>query len=522
MRTDDIKKGKRMRRSPLSALLALAAIAVAGFGLAAVTAPGEGLAQSAHRSLLRIGDGATQQIKLGLNKSMIVELPRPVREVMVSNPDQIDAVIQSSTRAYLIGKKQGEANILFIDQNGNQVAVLEVTIERDLGALENLIARLIPGSNVRVETVGENVVLTGRVPTPIDATRASEIVNSFLWESDSDTATSAAAGGSAVTINNSSASGSGSNSNSGEPTRVINMITVEGREQVLLKVSVVEMQRNIIKQFGVDLDALVNTGNFAFAAASALPFPISGALGNIGTAAVGAAWTDGTSNVSGVLQALEQDGLVHILAEPNLTAISGETANFLAGGEFPVPIAQDSSTGGSNNITVEFKKFGIGLAFTPVVMSEGLISLKISTEVSELSNEGAVQLANFSIPALRVRRAETAVELPSGGSLVIAGLLSDQSRQAISGYPGLKNLPIIGTLFRSRDFQKSETELVVMVTPYVVKPVAQQQLAKPDDGFAWASDVNSDLLGQMNRIYGRDPEHAPVGNFTGDVGFIVE
>lgn len=509
-----------MRRSPLSALLALAAMAVAGFGFAAVTAPGEGLAQSAHRSLLRLGDGTTRQIKLGLNKSMIVELPREVREVMVSNPDQIDAVIQSARRAYLIGKKQGEANILFIDQNGNQVAVLEVTIERDLGALQNLIARLIPGSNVRVETVGENVVLTGRVPTPIDATRASEIVNSFLGESDSGTATSAAAGGSAVTINNSSSSGSGSGGSSSGPTRVINMITVEGREQVLLKVSVVEMQRNIIKQFGVDLEALINTGNFAFAAASTLPFPISGTA--IGSAIAGAGWSDGTSNVTGVLRALEQDGLVHILAEPNLTAISGETANFLAGGEFPIPVAQDNNGGGIPTITVDFKKFGIGLAFTPVVMSEGLISLKISTEVSELSNEGAVILSNISIPALRVRRAETAVELPSGGSLVIAGLLSDQSRQAISGYPGLKNLPIIGTLFRSRDFQKSETELVVMVTPYVVKPVAQQQLAKPDDGFAWASDVNSDLLGQMNRIYGRDPEHAPVGNFTGDVGFIVE
>jgi pilus assembly protein CpaC len=520
MRTNDTKnKGKRMRRSPLLALLALSAMAAASFGLSAVVAPGDGLAQSYHRSLLRLADGGPRQIKLGLNKSMIVELPREVREVMVSNPQQIDAVMQSSRRAYLIGKKQGEANILFIDKDGNQVAVLEVTIERDLGALQNLIARLIPGSRVTVETVGENVVLTGSVPTPIDATRASEIVNSFLGDGEDGGSNSAAAGGAAVTINNSSSSGGGSGGGSTGPSRVINMITVEGREQVLLKVSVVEMQRNIIKQFGVDLNALINTGNFAFAAASTLPFPISGALGN---AIAGAAWSDGTSNVSGVLQALEQDGLVHILAEPNLTAISGETANFLAGGEFPIPVAQDNTGGGIPTITVDFKKFGIGLAFTPVVMSEGLISLKISTEVSELSNEGAVVLSNISIPALRVRRAETAVELPSGGSLVIAGLLSDQSRQAISGYPGLKNLPIIGTLFRSRDFLKSETELVVMVTPYVVKPVARQQLASPDDGFAWASDVNSDLLGQMNRIYGRDPEHAPVGNFTGDVGFIVE
>ena len=183
-----------------------------------------------------------------------------------------------------------------------------------------------------------------------------------------------------------------------------------------------------------------------------------------------------------ILRALEQDGLLHTLAEPNLTAISGETANFLAGGEFPVPVAQQLGT-----ISVEFKKFGIGLAFTPVVMSEGRISLKVSTEVSELSNQGAVVLSNITIPALKVRRAETVVELPSGGSLVMAGLLSDQSKQALSGYPGLKNLPVLGTLFRSRDFLKNETELVVLVTPYVVKPVPRQDLAQPDDGFGWAS-----------------------------------
>jgi len=363
---------------------------------------------------------------------------------------------------------------------------------------------------------------------------------SFLGEGDSGGANSAAAGGSAVTINNSSSSGGSGGSSSG-PTKVINMITVEGREQVLLKVSVVEMQRNIIKQFGVDLAALVNSGNFAFAALSSLPFPFNGALGvaapflpnttfNAASASngfpggasgtnstLGVGWQDGSSRVQSVLRALEEDGLIHTLAEPNLTAISGETANFLAGGEFPIPVAQQLGT-----ISVEFKKFGIGLSFTPVVMSEGLISLKISTEVSELTNQGAVVLQSISIPALKVRRAETTVELPSGGSLVIAGLLSDQSKQAISGYPGLKNLPVLGALFRSRDFLKNETELVVLVTPYVIKPVARQQLATPDDGFAWASDVNSDLLGQMNRVYGRDPERAPVGNFTGDVGFIVE
>jgi pilus assembly protein CpaC len=538
----DNRKGSLMRRS-FQALAALGALAILSFGLSAVVVPAEGLAQSQHRSLLRIGanQNSPHRIKLGLNKSMLVDLPRDVREVMVSNPSQVEAVMKSSTSAYLIGKEPGEANILFIDQHGKQVATLEVTIERDLGALQALINRLIPGSRVAVETIGDNVVLTGRVRTPIDATRASEIVEGFLGSGDSSGTNTAAAGAAAVTINNSSSSGGGAGGASGGATRVINMITVEGREQVLLKVSVVEMQRNILSQFGVDLAALINDGSFAFAALSSLPFPVSGALGaaapfltnaaaNAASAAggfpggtqgsnatLGLGWQSGESRAQSVLRALEQNGLIHTLAEPNLTTISGETANFLAGGEFPIPVAQDL-----NQISVEFKPFGIGLSFTPVVMTEGLISLKISTEVSELSTEGAVVLDRISIPALKVRRAETTVELPSGGSLVIAGLLSDQSRQAISGYPGLKNLPVIGTLFRSRDFQKKETELVVVVTPYVVKPVARQKLAMPDDGFAWASDLKSDLMGHMNRIYGRDPERAPIGAFTGDVGFIVD
>ena len=183
---------------------------------------------------------------------------------------------------------------------------------------------------------------------------------------------------------------------------------------------------------------------------------------------------DGRDRVQTVLRALEQDGLLHTLAEPNLTAISGETANFLAGGEFPIPIAQQLGT-----ISVEFKKFGIGLAFTPVVMSEGRISLKVSTEVSELSNQGAVVLSNITIPALKVRRAETVVELPSGGSLVMAGLLSDQSKQALSGYPGLKNLPVLGTLFRSRDYLKNELSSSSWSRPMWLSPLLAKSSRNP-------------------------------------------
>ena len=518
-----------MRRSLLKTL-ACAMLAVASFGLFGLAVPGDASAQ--HRSYLRVGESGARQIKLGLNKSMIVELPREVREVMVSNPLQIEAVLQTSTRAYLIGKQTGEANILFVDNDGRQVVVLEVTIERDFSSLSEFIGRVIPGANVQVESLNGNIVLTGSVRNPIDATRAGAIAESFVRDSQID------AGG-ASTSGSTSGSGTG-DAGAGALVgggKVINMIAVEGREQVLLKVAVVEMNRNIIKQFGIDLNALIQSGNFAFAALSDLPMPFSpGGKGQIfpfisspgiplvaGTAGGGVGWQSGGSYVQTIIRALEQNGLVHTLAEPNLTAISGETANFLAGGEFPIPVSQAAGTGTNNSaITVEFKKFGVGLAFTPVVMSEGRISLKVSTEVSELTNEGAVILQGIAIPALKVRRAETMMELPSGGSLVMAGLLSDQSKQAISGYPGLKSLPVLGALFRSRDFVKNETELVVLVTPYVVDPVARQQLSTPSDGFGWASDVNADLLGQMNRIYGRDPERAPVGQFNGNVGFIVE
>jgi pilus assembly protein CpaC len=546
-----------MRRSSLTALAALVSLAAASIVVVGAFAPDAAAAsEQHHRTFLRIGEsgGQPRQITLGLNKSMIVDLPREVRNVMVSNPGQIDVVLQSSTRAYLIGKNIGEANIVFTDKDGNPVTTLEISIARDFSALGGILSRLLPGSNIVVQTVGDRIVLTGTVTNPIDSTRACEIVTAFLGplNQPSGTGSSSSGTGTAVSVsqssNNTNGSGGGcagtggSNSQNSAPNSVINLITVEGREQVLLKVSVVEMERNIVKQFGIDLGTLINSGNFAFAALSSLPFPINtqgkGLIAPFvpndvaipaetvqgtpsfvtqGVAGGGVQWVTGTNRVQTVLRALEENGLLHTLAEPNLTAISGETANFLAGGEFPIPIAQQLGT-----ISVEFKKFGVGLAFTPVVMSEGRISLKVSTEVSELSNQGAVILTNITIPALKVRRAETMVELPSGGSLVMAGLLSDQSKQAISGYPVLKSLPVLGALFRSRDYLKNETELVVLVTPYVVKPVSRQQLAQPDDGFGWASDVNTDLLGQMNRIYGRDPERAPIGKFDGDVGFIVE
>lgn len=488
------------------AIAALAAMTLMALAAASV----QPLHAQTHRSVVRIAPAAqypvTQRLIVGVDKSVIVELPRDVSDVHVSNPKKLDAVLQSGQRVYLIGVAIGQANVFAFDKAGRQIVTLEVSVERDLGAMADMLHRLLPESEIRLEAVNDNIILTGRVRNAVDASRAADIVGRLLQSSDG-----------------AGASGTGTNTTS----KVVNMIAVEAKEQVLLKVSVVEMQRDMIKQLGINLEAV---GNFGEVIAD----PLGG--GTIARKALGlltdngysinnvnppnvfaTQFTSGKGAIAGAIRALERSGLARTLAEPNLTAISGETANFLAGGEFPIPISEED-----NQITVEFKPFGIGLAFTPVVMTEGRISMKISTEVSELSNEGAVTLNFITIPALKVRRANTTIELPSGGSLVMAGLISETTRQAIEGLPGLKNLPVLGTLFRSRDFVKNETELVVIVTPYVVDPVARTKLARPDDGFVPASDIKSDLMGHLNRIYGKQPSHMPVGGYKGDFGFIVE
>jgi pilus assembly protein CpaC len=304
---------------------------------------------------------------------------------------------------------------------------------------------------------------------------------------------------------------------------------------VMLKVTIAEVQRTLLKQFGMNIGALVNSGNFSTAILSqnALPLTAAAGLGTLpdyaaipngpapiiapGTnSGVASAFNGANTHLAGVLRALERDGLIRTLAEPNLTAVSGETANFLAGGEYPIPVVDSDG-----KLSVTFKKFGVALAFTPVVLSEGRISLKIESEVSELTNEGAVVLSSISIPALKTRQAKSTVELPSGGSLALAGLISDSTRQNVDGFPGLKDVPVIGTLFRSRDFQKQETELVVIVTPYMVRPTARQNLVRADEGLAPASDLKANFLGHINRVYGRGRE-LPVGDLKGDYGFIVE
>ena len=514
-----------------------------------------------------------KSITLGLGKSILVQFPFELKDVVVSAPDKVDAVVQSSNRIFLIAKGQGQTNAFFFDTRGQQILLLEIAVGADLGGLDGILKRFVPGSNIQAEMAGKAVVLSGTVRTPLDGKRAADIACQFVAANNG--VGQPGVSGNNVTSISSTTSGFSTiagdtrteNPNTyrektqdqasacgGQTKLVINLLKVDGEEQVMLKVTVAEVQRSILKQFGINLGAAINSGNFstalltenalpltAAAGLGTLPLPglgtlaassttpacaLAGALCNYnpgppGTSAFGNSGVTGgfsgsDTRLTGALRALERDGLIRTLAEPNMTAVSGETANFLAGGEYPIPVVDSQG-----QLSVTYKKFGVGLAFTPVVMSEGRISLKIETEVSELTTEGAVVLSSISIPALKTRQAKSTVELPSGGSLAIAGLISDSTRQNIDGFPGLKDVPMIGTLFRSRDFIKQETELVVIVTPYMVRPTARQKLARPDDGLAPASDLKANFLGHLNRVYGRGAQ-PPSGGLKGDYGFIVE
>ena len=513
----------------------------------------------------------SRELLLPLNKSSVVELNIPAADVIITNPAIADAVVRSSQRVIFRGVSTGETNAFFFDINGNQLLDLQIRVEQDLTKLEDLYERLLPEARINVEASNGAIILTGRVRNLSQARTAVELAENFA---KTDTA-----------------SGSGGSTSAMSPTagmtaesdgKVINLLIVEGKEQVLLKVRIVEMQRTLTKQLGVNVSNTQTFGDYVPAVrapvylenpsatnpggilrtdeygnvlyetvldgyhtgtssnATSNAFNVAGR--SLGGLAISTALTNFIgprgaevlqSSVGINLQALERLGLVRTLAEPNLTAISGESAKFLAGGEYPVPVGQDDT----GAVKLEFKPFGVGLAFTPVVLSEGRISLKISTEVSELTQEGAfspesvagtdaegnvVTFQSINIPALTVRRAETTVELPSGGSTVIAGLIQEKTKQSLDSVPGIKNVPVLGALFRSRDFQNDETELVIIVTPYLVDPTDPNKLRTPGEGLTNADDLSTIFLGRLNDVYAVPGSSTDGETFNAPVGFIIE
>lgn len=415
-------------------------------------------------------------LTLPLNKSYVFTLPRDARDVLVSNPKIADVIVKTPRQVYVVGQEVGDTNVYFFDGEGQQILRLEIRVEMDLSALRKALKELLPHERIAVSAVNKNIVLSGTASSAKAAEDARLLARRFVTN-DNET---------------------------------LNMIRIESEQQVLLRVRVAEMQRSIVKELGFNTQLQATTGSQTFN----LNFGTGVSPNAFGTAQI----ISGAFDIlTSTIDALESQGLIKTLAEPNLTAISGENANFLVGGEFPIPVPQSN-----DQITIEFKQFGVLLNFTPVVLNSGLLSLKISSEVSQLSTQGQITLNNFVIPALTVNRAQTTIELPSGGSLIIAGLLQNDIRNTIKGFPGLKDIPILGALFRSVAFQKDETELVIAVTPYLVKPIDERSVSLPTDGFAPASDLDMYLLGRLHDVYAKSKALPLVGQPQGPIGYIME
>ncbi|MDU1804407.1 MAG: type II and III secretion system protein family protein, partial [Bradyrhizobium sp.] len=369
-------------------------------------------------------------LALGVGKSVVIDLPRDIKDVLVADPKIANAVVRSSQRAYIIGATVGQTNIVFFDAQGQQIAAYDIAVKRDLNGARAALKQLLPNSDIQIEGLGDSIVLSGSAASQIEAQQAGELAARLAGGAD----------------------------------KVVNSITVRGRDQVMLKVTVAEVQRSVVKQLGIDLSGQLNYGTAVVKFANSNPFTAYGS-NLVSNNAINASFG---SSVQATLRAMENAGVIRTLAEPNLTAISGESATFIAGGEFPVPAGYSCDpTTHVCTTQISFKKFGISLNFTPVVLAEGRISLRVMTEVSELSNENSITLSqavtsstvnSLTVPSIKTRRAETTLEIPSGGAMAMAGLIQQQTKQAISGMPGLMQLPVLGTLFRSRDYVNNQTE----------------------------------------------------------------
>ncbi|MFZ2102860.1 MAG: type II and III secretion system protein family protein, partial [Oricola sp.] len=409
---------------------------------------------------------------------------------------------------YLFGKKVGETNIFIFDKAGKQVVSLDLRIERDVSGLDRYLARFIPDSEIKSEIINDNIVLSGTVQTPQDAAKASQLAEIFVK------------GGDATQDSFSFFFRRGS-------SQIVNLLDIVGGDQVTLKVTVAEVQRSVMKQLGVNM--LANrTGDHGITF-SGISEGIAGALGKpLTNSGVALGASIAGLQLDAYFQAMEEAGVMRTLATPTLTAISGEKAVFKVGGEYNIIKGSNVDQDGGNTYNIETLDYGIGLEFTPVVLGPGRISLKIRTSVSEPTVEGTVPLsiggtgAATNVLSLRKRLADTTVELPSGGAMMIAGLIRDDVRQVVSGFPGLSKVPVLGTLFRSRDFVRNESELVITVTPYLVRPTAPNKLALPTDNLNPASDRTGNLLGRVNRIYGTVEKDLPDGRYYGAVGFIYK
>lgn len=453
--------------------------------LAVLSLPGSA---NAAQVINDIGD----PLQLTLNAGKLISLDKAATSVFVGNPELADVHVQSPTIIYVFAKKPGRTNLFALDDKGKVLLNSPVIIQHDVLSLEEALKNLDPSLNLKAESLQEGIILTGRAPSANISEDARRIAALYT-----------------------------------EAGSIFNRIVVEGSQQVNLRVQVAEVSRSVTKQLGVNWENIINTKNFSFGLGAGRDFLSGGTLSRVDEITSGfVGFNDGQTSINAAIDALEEEGLITVLAEPNLTALSGESASFLAGGEFPVPVPGDDGT-----VSIEYKEFGVSLEFTPNIVGNNRINLKVKPEVSQLSSTSALNIGGYFIQSLLTRRAETTVELASGQSFVLGGLLNNDTDNNIEKTPLLGDLPIIGALFRSTSFQKNETELVIIVTPYLVNPV-NSRIALPTDGYVPPN--NTDLYKDGNNFrpsvkdgaFNQTPNDSATANkpvkLVGPAGFIME
>jgi pilus assembly protein CpaC len=432
-----------------------------------------------------------QPLVVDIDQAQLIQLPEPATTVFVANPDIADVQVPSTSKFVVFGKKAGTTTIYAMAGDG-KVTSYTVTVRHPVSDIMTAIRQQVPGAQVSIESLPGGVAISGSAASPRDAQKIRQVAQDFLG-----------------------------------PKEDINFnLAVAGSAQVNLRVRVAEVSRQTGKQFSFNWDALYNSGSIAVGLLTGRPIGGFGTLQPATTTPVpysfgfGGKSAGGSVNINSIIDALESENLITILAEPNLTASSGESASFLAGGEFPIPISQQNNT-----ITIEFKKFGVGIDFSPTVFDANRMSIKVRSEVSQLSNQGAISVGGIQIPGIAVRRAETTVDLASGQSFAIAGLFQNNVNTQIQQFPWLGDVPVLGALFRSPSFQRQESELVIIVTPYIVQPVARvSDLHAPTDGLEFSNDIEQVLLGRLTATKGKAAATPVAGapHLRGAAGFMLE
>jgi pilus assembly protein CpaC len=467
------------RRRPLLKRARDAACVLIGLGIAAVLGTDPAWSQGAR---VTVGNGVhAGELKVAINKSQVLRVDRPFSQVSIGNANIADVQPITNQTVYVLGKKTGTTSLTIFGANKQLIAVLDLVVTADADGLRSQLHELLPHEKIEVRAIGDSVILSGEVSSAPQAERAIVIATRF--------------GGGGV----------------------VNQLRVSGSQQVMLQVRVAEVSRSVGDTLGLNPSLTIGSSkrnNFNFTSVG----PSGGtALFGTGILKLGSPFYQLTQSID----ALESKGLVKTLAEPNLIALSGDTASFLVGGEFPVPVAQASTSGGLAAITVEFKQFGITLAFTPTVLDDGLINLVVSPEVSALDKADSVTANGFTIPALTTRRATTTIELRDGEGFAIAGLLQNNINNAISQLPGLGQVPVLGALFRDTQFQRNETELVIIVIPHLVKPAPPQALLSPTDSFVPPSQIDGYLFGRVEAPESGFVDLREGGGLSGKYGHIL-